>query len=87
MHQDAFVIAQLAQHVRLDFVFLDFVKIAVLFSAAETPGAFDHLALPKKVRALQGVGLVRRPENDSIAQVQREHLPQTVVLSPRLEPF
>ena len=74
MHQNTFVVAQLAQHVRLDFVFLDFVKTAVLFSTAEPPGAFDHLALPKKVGALHRVRFVRRPENDSIAKVQREHL-------------
>ncbi len=61
--------SQMAQFVGFDFVFFDTGIGAVDFAARITLRQFADFSLPKKIRALDRSGLVRRFENHPVAQI------------------
>ena len=58
MDEDAFVIAKIAEFVRLDFVFLGFVVIHIAFAGAVTPRAFYNPLFADKIGGLNCISLV-----------------------------
>jgi hypothetical protein len=73
MHEDAFMIAEFAELVRFDFVFLGLRIIDAALAGTGTPCPLHDLFFAKKIGGLHGVGFIGRPENHSVAKIQREH--------------
>ena len=67
------MVAEIAQLVRLYFVFLHFGKIHRAFSGTRTPGTLHDLFLAEKISGLNRVCLIGRTENHPVAQIQRQH--------------
>ena len=74
MDEDALVIAQVAQNMRLDLVLIDLIVIARPFAAGVTPRTFDDGSLAKEVGALHSVRLVRGAKNQPVAKIQSQDL-------------
>jgi hypothetical protein len=55
---DAFVVTEVSQFVRLDFVFLDLGVVDVALSGTVAPGAFHDSLLADKIGGLNGVGFM-----------------------------
>jgi hypothetical protein len=70
MDEDALVVTEIAQFVRLDFVFFGFVVIHVSFSGTVTPLAFYHPFFADEIGGLNGIGFVGGPENHPVAKIQ-----------------
>lgn len=69
MDEDALVVAEIAEFVRLDFVFLGFGVVYVAFAGAESPRAFHDALLADKIGGLDGIGLVGGAEDEAIAEI------------------
>jgi len=67
------MVPEIAELVRLDFVFLGFVVVHIAFAAAVTPGAFHHPLFADEIGGLHGVGFVGGPENHPVPQVQGQN--------------
>src|SRR5205809_2907331 len=63
VNEDALVIAEIAEFVRLDSVLLSLGVVDVAPACAETPRAFDHALLANEISGLNCVGFVGSPED------------------------
>ena len=72
--EDALVVAEIAEFVRLDFVFLGFGIVHVAPAGAESPRAFHHALLADEIGGLNGVGFVGRAENHPVAKICKRRL-------------
>ena len=73
MDEDALVVTEIAQLVRLDFVLFDFGVVDVAFPGAMAPRAFHDGLLAEKISRLDGVSFIGRPEDETVAEVQCEY--------------
>ena len=73
MDEHAFVVAESAEFVRFDFVFLRFGVIDVAFARAETPRALHDALFAEKVCGLDGIAFVSGAEDEPVAEIQREN--------------
>ena len=71
--EHALMVAKIAELVRFDFVFLDFVVIHIALACTEAPRAFDDALLAEKIGSLDGVGFIGGAEDHAIAEIQRQH--------------
>src|SRR6266581_8442392 len=69
VNQDALVIAEIAELVRLDSVLLGLGVVDVAPACAETPRAFDHALLANEISGLNCVGFVGSPEDQAVAEI------------------
>ena len=67
------MVAEVSEDMRFDFVLLSLLIIAGASAAAVTPRPLEHPAFAQEIGALRGVGLVGRPEDHSIAEIQGQH--------------
>ncbi len=74
MDEYALVVAEIAELMRFDLVLLGFGVVDVALAGAESPRAFHHALLAKKIGGLHGIGFVRGAENHPVAEIQYEHL-------------
>ena len=72
MDEHAFVVAEVAELVRLDLVFLGLGIVYVTFAGVEAPGAFDDAFFADEVGGLDGVGLVGGAEDHAVAEIEGE---------------
>jgi hypothetical protein len=74
VNEDALVVPETAELMRLDFVFLSFGIVHVAFTGAEAPRALHHVLLAKKVSSLNGVRFVGGAEDHAVTEIEGEHL-------------
>ena len=67
------MIAELAEFVGFDFVFLGLRVIHIAFAGTGTPRAFHHRFFAKKIGGLNRVGFVGAAKNHPVAEIQRQH--------------
>lgn len=70
MDENALVVAEHAQFVRLDFVFFNFVVSHVALSGIVTPGAFHDPLFANKIGGLNRIGFIGGAENHPVAEIQ-----------------
>lgn len=70
VNQHTFVVAKVAELVRLDFMFLGFVVVHVAFTGTLSPRAFYHTLFTQKIGGLNGIRLVGGTENHPVAKIQ-----------------
>ena len=70
--ENTFVVAEIAELVRLNFVFLCFVVIDIAFAGTVTPRAFYHPLFADEIGGLNGIGFVGGAENHPVAEIQRQ---------------
>ena len=63
------MVAEIAELVRFDFMFLGFGIVYVTLASAETPRTLHDALLAKKISGLDGVGFVGSPKDHSVAKV------------------
>ena len=69
MDENALVVAEIAEFVRFDLVFLGFGVVDVPLPGAESPGAFHHALFADEVGGLNGVCLISGAEDEPVAEV------------------
>lgn len=74
MNKDALVVAEIAEFVWLDFVFLGFRVVDVALAGAESPRAFHDALFADEVGGLDGIGFVSSAEDEAVAEIQGQHL-------------
>ena len=74
MDENAFVVAEIAELVRLDFVFLGFIVIHIAFAGTVAPRAFYDPFFPDEIGGLNGISFVGGTENQAVAKIQRQNL-------------
>jgi hypothetical protein len=70
MNKNALMVAEIAELVRFDFVFLGFVVVHVSFAGTVTPGAFYDALLADEIGGLKGIGFVGGAENHPVTKIQ-----------------
>jgi len=73
MDEDALVVAEIAELVWLDFVFLGFGVVHVTLAGTESPRALHDALLAEEVSSLDGISFVSGTEDHSVTEIQREH--------------
>ena len=73
MDEHAFVVAEVAEFVRFDFVFFGFGVVHVALAGAESPRAFHHALFADEIGGLNGVAFVGGAEDEPVAEIEREH--------------
>ena len=72
MDKHTLVVAEIAQLVRLDFMFLGFIVIYVSFSGAVTPRAFYDPFFADEIGGLNGIGFIGGAKNHPVAKIQSQ---------------
>ena len=64
------MVAEIAELVRFDFVFLGFVVIHIAFASTVTPRAFYDPFFADEIGGLNGIGFVGRAKHHPVAKIQ-----------------
>jgi hypothetical protein len=73
VEEATFVVTNVSQHVRLDFVLVLLVEVAVVCATGKASASFDDLSLAEKIGVLRGPDLVGCLKNHPIAEIKRQN--------------
>jgi len=69
MNENTFVVAEIAELMRLDFVLFGLVVIYIPLAGTGTPRAFYYALFTQKIGGLHGIGFIGRAENHPVAEI------------------